>query len=59
MSQEFTALQKLFQLSGKIVHRVRHLGLMNMLRWCVYLVGWRLRERRLGIVTGEFSHEFQ
>ncbi len=59
MSQEFTALKKMFHLSGKIIHRVRHRGLMNMLRWSVYQVSWRLRERRLGIVTGEFSHEFQ
>lgn len=59
MPQEFTALKKLFHLPDKIVHRVRHHGLMNMLLWCVYQVSWRLRERRLGIVTGEFSHKFR
>ena len=59
MSQSFTALKKLFHLSGKIVHRVRHHGLMNILLWSVYQVSWRLRERRLGIVTGEFSHKFR
>jgi len=55
MSERSTALQKLVRLPGMLVVRLRRQGPINAVRWSFYQLSWRLRERRLGIDTGEVS----
>ncbi|HMP79141.1 MAG TPA: class I SAM-dependent methyltransferase [Pirellulaceae bacterium] len=55
MSLKFT-LEKLRQQPGRMTKRIREQGLWTFLRWSVYQLQFRRRERRLGINTLEHAY---